>query len=149
MKKLISTAIISAAFIALPLGEAFADSSLTGQTIAENAKIFEGCNYSYGGASPATGFDCSGFVSYVYSSFNVDVGRTASDQMDEGTSVDYSEASPGDIVVFEKDGEVTHSGIYIGDGLFIHALNEDTGVVITEVDEFNADNTTVIRVTDE
>ena len=129
MKKLISTAIISAAFIALPLGEAFADSSLTGQTIAEYAKIFEGCNYSYGGASPATGFDCSGFVSYVinHCGNGWNVGRqTANGLLNNCTRVSKNNAKPGDLIFFQGTYDTSgasHVGIYVGDGMMIHCGN--------------------------
>lgn len=95
--------------------------SSKGQAVAEYAKQFLGVPYVYGGASPS-GFDCSGFVYYVFQQFGVTLNRVASDQMSNGTWVSFSEAKPGDIIGFHNSsGYVNHIGIYVGNGMMIHA----------------------------
>ena len=95
--------------------------STKGQAIVEYAKQFLGVPYVYGGASPR-GFDCSGFVYYIYKQFGVTLNRVANDQMVNGTWVPFSEAMPGDIIGFKnKSGYVNHVGIYVGNGMMIHS----------------------------
>lgn len=108
-----------------------------GSSIVETALSHLGTRYVYGGASPS-GFDCSGFVRYVYSQFGCSLNRTASAQMSNGTSVSMSELQPGDLVFFLKSGSgasrASHVGIYIGGGQFIHASTSSTGVIISDMD---------------
>jgi len=95
--------------------------SSKGQAVAEYAKQFLGVPYVYGGTSPS-GFDCSGFVYYIYKQFGVTLNRVANDQMVNGTWVPFSEAMPGDIIGFKnKSGYVNHVGIYVGNGMMIHS----------------------------
>lgn len=104
--------------------------------VVEYAKQFLGYPYVYGGTSPR-GFDCSGFVKYVYANFGVTMNRTASAQMDNGTPVSMSELIPGDVVFFKKAGSsasrASHVGIYVGNGQFIHASTSRTGVIISNM----------------
>ncbi len=88
--------------------------------VVEYAKQFIGVPYVYGGSSPS-GFDCSGFVKYVYSHFGVELTRTSYSQVHEGTYVPRSELMPGDLVFFGSASNVHHVGIYVSDGNFIHA----------------------------
>ena len=81
------------------------------------AKQYVGVPYVYGGASPA-GFDCSGFVQYVYAQFGVALPHSASRQGSGGTSIAASAALPGDIVVMDGGG---HDGIYLGGNMMIDA----------------------------
>ena len=69
------------------------------------------------------GFDCSGFVKYVYSQHDVDLYRTAAGQSNNGYIISRDELLPGDLVFFATDysGRISHSGIYVGDGNFIHS----------------------------
>lgn len=90
------------------------------QQIIEYAKQFIGTPYVYGGSSPS-GFDCSGFVKYVYSKFGVTLTRTSYTQVNEGTPVARADLQMGDLVFFGTSGNVHHVGIYISDGNFIHA----------------------------
>jgi cell wall-associated NlpC family hydrolase len=112
-------------------------SSSSSSAIVNTAKQYLGTRYSYGGSSPS-GFDCSGFVRYVYSQFGCSLNRTASAQMSNGTSVSMSELQPGDLVFFLKSGSgasrASHVGIYIGGGQFIHASTSSTGVIISDMD---------------
>ena len=110
-----------------------------GQQIAQYAVQFVGCPYSWGGASPA-GFDCSGLVYYVYSQFGVTLNRVAQEQAENGVHVDPSDLQPGDILCFYSGSSyIGHAGIYIGFGMFVHAQNSATGVVITELAGHYAD----------
>ena len=107
-------------------------SSGTGSEIANFAKQYLGYSYSYGGTSPSSGFDCSGFAQYVYSSFGYSLaGRGASSQAQSGSAVSRDNLEPGDLLVFNNGGggSIGHVGIYIGDGMMVHAANPSRGVV--------------------
>lgn len=104
----------------------------SGSDIVGYAMQFLGCSYKYGGTDPATGFDCSGLVYYVYDHFGYRLNRVAADQAKNGTAV-AGDLQPGDILCFYTNGTIGHSGIYIGDGKFIHAANSGTGVIVTEL----------------
>ena len=107
-----------------------------GQQIASFALGYLGYNYVYGGASPS-GFDCSGFVTYVYKNFGYTVTRNASGQYrDNGVHINKSDLAPGDLVFFSSNGHVsvTHVGIYIGDDEFVHASRTGVGVIISRLD---------------
>lgn len=100
-----------------------AEARLTaGEEVVEFAKTFIGTPYVYGGTSPS-GFDCSGFVYYVYKYFGVTLNRVAQDQSRNGYIVERADLKPGDILLFSRtlDGHITHVGIYVGDGKFIHS----------------------------
>ena len=103
-----------------------------GIQIANYALQYLGYNYCWGGASPQTGFDCSGLVYYTYSQFGYTLSRVAADQASNGRHVD--ELQPGDIICFYSSGSyIGHVGIYIGDNKFVHAANSATGVIVTEL----------------
>lgn len=106
----------------------------TGQQLADYAKQFVGYPYVYGGSSPS-GFDCSGFMQYVFAQFGYTINRTATAQLQNGTSVSYDEMQAGDIVYFGYGSTASHVGMYIGDGQFVHAQNSSTGVVISSLSE--------------
>ena len=99
-----------------------AASSSLGQQIVDYAAQFLGTPYVYGGNGPNS-FDCSGFTSYVYRHFGYTLNRTATGQLSNGVSVSKSELQPGDLVFFKSGGSkpVSHVGIYVGGGQFIHA----------------------------
>ncbi len=108
--------------------------SVSAQELVSFAMQYLGTPYKYGGADPSTGFDCSGFVYYVYSHFNISLNRVAADQARNGTAVNASSLQPGDILCFYSNGStIGHTGIYIGDNKFIHCANSNTGVIITEL----------------
>ena len=102
-----------------------------GQVVCEFAANFLGVPYVSGGTSPK-GFDCSGFVQYVFSECGYQLPRTATEQCESlSITVDKSDLLPGDLVFFKQPGNskpIGHVGIYVGDGLFIHATY--TGDVI-------------------
>ena len=112
-----------------------AASSGTGSQIAQYALQYVGSPYVYGGSSPS-GFDCSGFTTYVMKHFGYSVNRTASGQMDNGTAVDRSQLQPGDSVFFNSGNSskrATHVGIYTGNGQFVHASTSTTGVIVSDL----------------
>lgn len=105
-----------------------------GKRIVETSKKYLGSPYSYGGASPK-GFDCSGFTYYVYKQFDIDLPRSSAGQADVGKKIDKKDLQPGDIVVFSNTyrSGPSHTGIYIGNGKFIHASTSSKGVIISDI----------------
>jgi len=79
--------------------------------------------YLWGGTSVETGFDCSGLTMTVYQLNGIDLPRTSGEQFGTGAEVDEKDLRRGDLVFFAtgKSGKVSHVGVYIGDGRFIHA----------------------------
>ena len=107
----------------------------TGQEVAAFAQQYVGYNYVWGGKSPETGFDCSGLVYYVYQQFGYELNRTAAEQAGNGSHVEANALEPGDVLCFYKGSTIGHSGIYIGDGNYVHAQDSATGVVISPLSE--------------
>jgi cell wall-associated NlpC family hydrolase len=105
-------------------------SKTTGDEVVAYAKKYLGYKYVSGGASPSTGFDCSGFTTYVFKHFGISLSRTSSAQRNNGKKVEKSDLQPGDIVCFTG-----HVGIYIGGNQFIHAANPSKGVIITSLSD--------------
>lgn len=104
--------------------------------IVEYAMTFIGTRYVYGGASPSTGFDCSGFTQYVFKNFDYSLNRSSAAQIKNGTSISKDELRPGDLVFFSRAGyAVGHVGIYVGDNSFIHAPSTGDYVKISSLDE--------------
>jgi cell wall-associated NlpC family hydrolase len=81
-----------------------------------------GTPYRYGGNTPASGFDCSGLIGYVYKQrAGVVAPRTTGGLIDWGTSIPAPSLRTGDLVVFVQNGRANHAGIYVGEGRFVHA----------------------------
>ena len=98
------------------------------QSVIDTAESFLGLPYVWGGTTPA-GFDCSGFVQYVYGQNGYSLTRTTYTQWDnDGTFVSKSELQPGDLIYFGSGGSPTHVGLYVGDGMMIHSPS--TGDVV-------------------
>ena len=96
--------------------------------VLDYAAKFLGVPYVYGGSTPS-GFDCSGFTSYVYQNTVCSIERVAQAQFDTTTRVSRDELLPGDLVFFGSSAySISHVGIYVGDGQFIHAPH--TGDVV-------------------
>lgn len=109
------------------------------QQVVAYAKKFLGVRYVYGGSSPK-GFDCSGFVQYVFKHFGIELDRSADEQALNGKKISKSELKPGDTVFFDTNGghnAIEHAGLYIGDGKFIHASSGSSAhkVVISDINE--------------
>ena len=98
------------------------------QRVVRYAKRFIGVRYVYGGSSPRSGFDCSGFVRYVYAHFGVSLPHSSYAQFGDGRRVSRRSLRPGDLVFFDGVG---HVGLYVGNGRFIHAPHTGTRVQIT------------------
>lgn len=94
-----------------------------------------GVAYRYGGTSAATGFDCSGFMQHVFGrAMQISLPRTAAEQSRMGEAVSRSELQPGDMVFFHTHGRgVSHVGLYIGNGRFIHAPRTGRSIEITNL----------------
>ncbi|MDF2788693.1 MAG: hypothetical protein K0S80_1791 [Neobacillus sp.] len=100
-------------------------SSASANAVIANAKQYLGVPYVWGGSTPS-GFDCSGFVSYVYRSVSISLPRTSSAQQNVGTRISLNQLQPGDLVF--RGSPAYHVGIYIGGGQYIHA--PQTGDVV-------------------
>ena len=113
------------------------NSSASGSGIVACAKQYLGCRYVSGGSSPSTGFDCSGFTSYVYKQCGITISRSSGAQASNGTAVSKSNLQPGDLVIFNNraNTSIGHVGIYIGGNTFIHAGNSGTGVITTSLSD--------------
>ena len=124
-----------------PSGE-YSDNGELRSGIIEYAKQFLGNRYVHGGQSLESGTDCSGFTSLIYAQFGYSVSRTPAGQLaNDGRSIAYSEARPGDIICYGSGGKCTHVALYMGDGQIIHSANSRKGVVI-----YQADYDTIIGV---
>ena len=117
------------------LSSSGAVASTKGQQIVETAKKYQGVPYVWGGSSP-NGFDCSGFVQYVARECGFNIGRTVPQQWPYGTQVSRDELQPGDIVFFAGTytSGLSHVGIYVGDGQFIHAPSSGDVVRIVSME---------------
>ncbi len=103
--------------------------------VIEIARSLIGKPYTYGGNSPAQGFDCSGLVQYSHRQAGVRLPRTTDDQYDATQRVRRSALQPGDLVFFRTGGRhfVSHVGIYIGNDRFIHAPSRGKQVSIANL----------------
>jgi cell wall-associated NlpC family hydrolase len=115
----------------VPTGAAPPDGSLASQVVSI-AMQYLGVPYVWGGSSPSTGFDCSGFVMYVYAQIGISLPHHAASQYGYGVPVSQEELAPGDLVFFDGLG---HEGMYIGGGQFIHAPHTGDVVKISSLYE--------------
>jgi cell wall-associated NlpC family hydrolase len=107
----------------------------TGATALLVAESRIGAPYRYGGAGPEA-FDCSGLVAYSYAKAGVDLPRTAAQQFAIARPVPRRDLRPGDLVFFRLSGrDVSHVGIYAGDGRFVHAPQTGGRVRIEDLDD--------------
>lgn len=106
----------------------------TVKLIFEEAEKYIGTPYVYGGTTPA-GFDCSGFVQYVFKNNGINLRRTSRDQYaNNGVYVDKADLQPGDLVFFGSGGVVGHVGIYAGNGQMIHSPSTGKTVTYTSIE---------------
>jgi cell wall-associated NlpC family hydrolase len=104
--------------------------------VADLAEHYIGSPYRWGGASPS-GFDCTGFVMWVYSQFGVAMPHNEAGQLASGERVSADELQPGDVLVFANTYRrgLSHAGIYVGDGHFVHAADERHGVIVSSLSD--------------
>ncbi len=106
------------------------------EALLNYAKYFKGGKYVWGGTTPK-GFDCSGYVQYLYKKHGINLPRTAWAQSKQGKPVDLSQLEKGDLLFFLTDKKrgipVTHVGIYLGNGEFIHAASKKKGIIISPI----------------
>ncbi len=95
------------------------------------AKAQIGTRYKLGAKAPGKAFDCSGLVQWVMAAFNLDLPRTSREQAKAGIEIpkDPTQLRPGDLLYFGKGKTVSHIGIYVGDGKYVHAANRRKGVI--------------------
>ncbi len=108
-----------------------------GQRVAQTGLRYVGAPYVYGGTTPA-GWDCSGFVMYVYKeATGLSLPRSAAQQYKVGTAIPADQVRAGDIVFFSDTfgPGITHDGIALGDGRFVHARSEGYGTVISSLSD--------------
>ncbi len=121
-------------------GKTYIVSAKEKQKLIEDAKYFKGGQYVWGGTTPE-GFDCSGYVQYLYKKHHINLPRTAWAQSQKGMTVDKAHLQKGDLLFFLTDKTrgipVTHVGIYIGNGEFIHAASKKKGIIISSITHGN------------
>jgi peptidoglycan endopeptidase LytE len=104
--------------------------------VLTTAESYLGERYLYGGETPGIGFDCSGFVQYVFGRHGLDLPRTSRQQAHAGRVLPRSVASlqPGDLMLFSsKGGGVDHVAIYAGDNRILHSSAGGGGVVYDDL----------------
>ncbi len=121
-----------------------------GDRLVSRAMNYLGTPYRPGGISPSTGFDCSGFVYYLYGAvFGQTIPRMPDGMAREGMPVARADLQRGDIVFFGFRGTFTHVGIYAGDGQFVHATHRGSPVSVTLLDSdyYRQHYMTAVRLT--
>jgi cell wall-associated NlpC family hydrolase len=115
-------------------GEAYRLSTADQAQLIKDAHYFKGGKYVWGGTTPE-GFDCSGYVQYLFKKHKIDLPRTAWSQSKLGEKVELTELKTGDLLFFNTDKKrgipVSHVGIYIGNGNFIHAASRKKGITVS------------------
>lgn len=102
--------------------------------IAALALSLVGVRYRYGGARPDEGFDCSGLVFYTYRSNGRAVPRTSREQFDAARKIPLAQAARSDLLFFRDQENLSHVGIYLGDGRFVHAPSSGGAVRVEHID---------------
>jgi len=114
--------------------------------IVKQAKHYLGGKYVWGGTTPK-GFDCSGYVQYLYKKSHINLPRTAWSQSKQGVAVSKNNLEKGDLLFFLTDKKrgipITHVGIYLGNGEFIHAASKKQGIIISPLTHGHYANTFV------
>jgi len=129
LKKFVGFAVSVALFCSIQVGSAFAETPLSK---AVNEEL--GTPYKWAGTTKK-GFDCSGYTSFVFAKFDIDLPHTSKGQAELGTTVAQEDLRPGDLVFYNTDGKgISHVGIFVGDGKFYHSAT-DKGVTTTKLDD--------------
>ncbi len=111
------------------------DISEEAKAIILEAEKYLGVPYLWGGTTP-DGFDCSGYMQYIFASKNISIPRVSQDQQSFSTKISMSEIKPGDLV-FNKSSDSTHVGMYIGNDMYIHAPHTGDVVKISQLSTSN------------
>ena len=104
-------------------------------TIVKYAMQFVGNPYVWGGTSLTDGCDCSGFTQQVYKHFGVNIPRCSYEQVNAGTSVQFDDLQPGDLLFFNRGAKIGHVAMYAGDGMIVHAKSTKCGIVYEQLKE--------------
>lgn len=104
-----------------------------GQLIAERALDMVGVPYQYGGERPETGFDCSGLAYFAYRAAGIDIPRVSTDQFKAARKISSRSIDAGDLVFFQDQKKLSHVGIYIGNGMFVHAPSSGKTVSVASL----------------
>lgn len=129
-------------------GETYRLSAVDKSKLLEDARFFKGGKYIWGGTSPQ-GFDCSGYVQYLFKKHQVNLPRTAWSQSKLGQEVVLSDIKTGDLLFFNTDKKrgipVSHVGIFIGNGKFIHAASRKQGIIISPLAGYYQDRFVIAK----
>ena len=104
-------------------------------SLVSRARAQIGTRYKMGGTGPERGFDCSGLVKFVAQAFDISLPRTAHQQATMGVPVpkNLDAMKPGDLLTFGRGSKISHIGIYVGDGRFVHASTSQHRVIETSL----------------
>jgi cell wall-associated NlpC family hydrolase len=105
-----------------------------GGAIAELAMDMVGTRYQFGGSDPNQGFDCSGLVFYTYGRAGYEVPRSSRELFRAVRRIALDDADPGDLMFFQDEAKLSHVGIYIGEGRFVHAPASGSDVAIASLE---------------
>jgi len=135
---MMATALLAAGCAGTPVAPAPATAAAASTNarspIAQLALSMVGVQYRYGGAHPSEGFDCSGLVYYTYTSNGHAVPRTSREQFNAARGIPLAQAAEGDLVFFQDQEKLSHVGIYLGDGRFVHAPSSGGTVSVASID---------------
>jgi cell wall-associated NlpC family hydrolase len=104
--------------------------------VLQTADRYLGVPYVWGGNTPESGFDCSGFTKYVFAKQGISLPRTSREQarVGQGIAIDFAAFLPGDLLLFAEPGEaISHVAIYVGDGRIIHASSAAGEVIYLDL----------------
>jgi cell wall-associated NlpC family hydrolase len=105
-----------------------------GGAVAELAADMVGARYRLGGTNPVQGFDSSGLAFYAYDQAGYPIPRTSEDQFRAAHKIALADATAGDLFFFQDQAKLSHVGIYLGDGLFVHAPETGRQVSVARID---------------
>lgn len=122
-----------------------------GESIAQEAQKYLGVRYRGGYADPGTGFDCSGLTWYVFNRYGISTPRGTSSYYGAGIVIPYSQIAPGDVISwdtrkYDNRTTITHVGIYIGNGMMVHASSSNSSVTKVSVSQYSAWGCKIISV---